>query len=170
VFRFWRLACNELPPPVGRDSFTVPNTPEVRRDALQALQSAARRLHETYGRVAVPWGEIKRMRRGGREWALSGDGLGRLGMDTLRATAADKLDHQNKMIPTGGQCVTTVVMLTNPPTIRAVVTNGQSNKPGSKHFADQAPLYSDERFREVPWTLEQLRPVVESETTYRYNP
>ena len=43
---------------------------------------------------------------------------------------------------------------------------GQSNDPDSKHYDDQAPLFSDERLREVPWTWEQLRPTIESEKTF----
>jgi acyl-homoserine-lactone acylase len=168
MFRFWRLACNDMDSKIGRDAFSVPNTPEIRRDALTALQNAADHLHKNYGRISVPWGDVKRLRRGTKEWPLSGDGLGKLGMDALRATAADSFDDQHKLIPKGGQCVTSVVMLTSPPTIRAVVAYGQSNKPGSTHYDDQAPLYSEERFREVPWTLDQLRPHVESEKTFTY--
>jgi acyl-homoserine-lactone acylase len=169
VFRFWRLACHEMDSKVGRDAFSISNTPEIRRDALAALRTAADRLHDTYGRVAVPWGEIKRLRRGDKEWPLSGDGLGKLGMDALRATAADTFNDQHKLIPRGGQCVTSIVTLTDPPTIRAVVTYGQSNKPNSKHFADQAPLFSEERFRKVPWTLEQLRSSIESTKKFAYD-
>ncbi|MAV37446.1 MAG: hypothetical protein CMJ59_18550 [Planctomycetaceae bacterium] len=162
VFRFWRLACNELTSSVGRDRFVIANTPGVRQDALRALRQAAERIHAKYGKVAVAWGDVKRMRRGDVEWPLSGDGLGKLGMDTLRATPADRFDDQHKLIPRGGQCVTTVVELTDPPRIRSVVMYGQSNKPNSPHFADQAPLYANEQLREVPWTLEQLRPHIES--------
>jgi acyl-homoserine lactone acylase PvdQ len=155
---------------VGRDSVTVENTPQVRRDAAKALQLASNQLHEAYGRIAVPWGEIKRLRRGDQQWPLSGDGLGKLGMDTLRATAADTFNDEHQLIANGGQCVTSVVMLTNPPQIRAVVAYGQSNKPGSPHFADQAPLYSAERLRDVPWTMEQLRPQITSAVTYCFVP
>ncbi len=166
VFRFWRFACHEMKSQVGRDAFAVPNTLKIRSDALAALQTAADRLYQTYGHVAVPWGEIKRLRRGDKEWPLSGDGLGKLGMDTLRATAADTLNGQNKLIPKGGQCVTSIVLLTDPPTIRSVVAYGQSNDPASKHFDDQSPLFSQERFREVPWTLEQLSAQIESQKTF----
>ncbi|MCP4509976.1 MAG: penicillin acylase family protein, partial [Fuerstiella sp.] len=170
LFRFWRLVCHDMDSKVGRDAFVVPNTPEIRDDAIVALRNATERLHEIYGRIAIPWGEIKRSRRGSSEWPLSGDGLGKLGMDALRATAADTLNAENKMIPRGGQCVTSVVLLTSPPTIRAVVAYGQSNKPESNHFDDQAPLYSEERFRSVSWTLEQLLPEVKTQQTFQYKP
>jgi acyl-homoserine-lactone acylase len=89
-------------------------------------------------------------------------------MDTLRATGGATFNNENLIIARGGQCVTSVVVLTDPPQIRAVVAYGQSNKPNSPHFDDQAPLYSEERFREVPWTLEQLRPKIESKQTFHH--
>ena len=168
VFRFWRLACLDLDSRVGRDHFRIPNTRNIRRDAVTALQHAASRIHKYYGRVDVAWGQIKRLRRGEQEWAVSGDGLVSLGMDTLRATAADDFNDQHKLITRGGQCVTSVVELTNPPTIRSVVAYGQSNDPKSKHFADQAELYVEEQLRDVPWTREQLKPHLESQVTLRY--
>ncbi|MHC4403129.1 MAG: penicillin acylase family protein, partial [Planctomycetota bacterium] len=170
VFRFWRFACSDMEPPVGRDSLTIQNTPDLRREALKALRNAAQRLKSTYGRVAVPWGNIKRLRRGDQEWPLSGDGLGKLGMDTLRATAGDTLNGEHKLVMAGGQCVTSIVLLTDPPTIRSVVAYGQSNQPGSTHFDDQAPLFSAERLREVHWTLDQLQGHIERTRTVRYAP
>ncbi len=153
LFRFWRFACDELKQSqAGRDAFQVPDGPAVRRDALAALRTAVADLQRRYGRIAVPWGEIKRLRRGDREWPLSGDGLGRLGLDTLRATAADRLDERGRLIITGGQSNVALVFLGRRPEIHAVVGYGQSNDPISPHFADQAPLYAACRLRRVSWT------------------
>jgi len=168
VFRFWRFACHEMEPPVGRDGLSISNTPAVRSSALQALRQAAQRLDSTYGTVAVPWGDIKRLRRGAGDWPLSGDGLGKLGMDTLRATAADGFNEEHKLVMAGGQCVTSIVVLSDPPTIRSVVAYGQSNQPNSKHYDDQAPLFSSERLREVPWTLDQVKDHMEQVTTHKW--
>ena len=169
LFRFWRLACNDMKESkAGRDRFEIPNNPHVRRDALAALEAAAKRLRKLCGTSEVPWGDVKRLRRGEQEWPLSGDGLGALGMDTLRATAGSGLNQENKIIARGGQCVTSVVLLTDPPRVQSVVAYGQSNKPGTKHYADQAPLYSDERMRSVPWTFEQVKTQAESETAFSY--
>ncbi|MEE3371546.1 MAG: penicillin acylase family protein [Planctomycetota bacterium] len=169
LFRFWRFACFEMANTrAGRDAFHIENTKQVRRDAIAALQAAIVDLVGRFGKLAVPWGDVKRLRRGTQEWPLSGDGLGKLGMDSLRATAADTFNGENKLIPKGGQCVTSIVSLTNPPTIRAVVTYGQSNKPLSRHFDDQAPLFSNEQLRSVPWTREQLAPNIESTTQWSW--
>lgn len=171
LFRFWRLACDLRPKSlIGRDrpSLVTPDTPAARRESLELLLEAAHRIEQMYGRLSVAWGDVKRLRRGSQEWPLSGDGLGKLGMDTLRATSGDNFNEQKKLISGGGQCVTSVVLLTDPPTVRSVVAYGQSNNPASPHFADQAPLYSEERFRAVPWTMQQLEPHVESTRQYQY--
>jgi acyl-homoserine lactone acylase PvdQ len=152
VFRFWRFACDAMAGShAGRDSFNVSDTPEVRKDALQALRAAVADLRKRYGRVAVPWGEVKRLYRAGREWPLSGDGLGKLGMDTLRATAADTFDPEHKLVVSGGQSTMGLVFLGERPVIHAVVAYGQSGRHESPHYADQAPLYAEHRLRPVPW-------------------
>lgn len=152
VFRFWRLACDAMPGShAGRDSFNVSDTPAVRKDALAALRAAVLDLKKRYGALAVPWGELKRLYRAGLEWPLSGDGLGRLGMDTLRATAADTFSPENKLVAVGGQSTIGLVFLGERPVIHAVVAYGQSGRHESPHYADQAPLYAEHRLRPVPW-------------------
>jgi len=171
LFRFWRLSCDTQPESlIGRDrpSLVTPDTPEARRESLELLLAAAHSVRTMFGRLDVAWGEVKRLKRGDQQWPLSGDGLGKLGMDTLRATSGVNFNGQKKLISGGGQCVTSVVLLTDPPTVRSVVAYGQSNNPASAHFADQAPLYSEERFRAVPWTMEQLKPHIESTRKYQY--
>lgn len=167
LFRQWRLACEDFTSAVGRDSFHISNTADVRRDALAALQRAVEIMQKNYGSIEIPWGAVKRLQRGNQQWPLSGDSLPRLGMDTLRATAGEQFNDQHQLIAYGGQCVTSLVTLSNPPQIRAVVAYGQSNKADSPHYADQAPIYSQEKMRTVPWTLEQLRPLIESQISYQ---
>jgi acyl-homoserine-lactone acylase len=160
LFRFWRLACEALPGSrAGRDDFAIGDTPELRRDCVTVLRAALEELRRRYGRPGtpeIPWGEIKRLRRGDREWPLSGDGLERLGLDTLRATAAATFDDRGRLIATGGQSHIGLVFLGEVPQIHAVVAYGQSNNPSSPHYADQAPLYAGHRLRPVPWTHEAV--------------
>lgn len=37
-----------------------------------------------------------------------------------------------------------------------------------KKTPDHLPLYSEERFRVVPWTMGQLKPLIESTRQYQY--
>jgi acyl-homoserine lactone acylase PvdQ len=166
VFRFWRLACDALPGShAGRDSFNLSDTPQIRKDSLAALRAAVADLRKRYGRVSVPWGDVKRLYRAGREWPLSGDGLGRLGMDTLRATAADAFSPDHKLFASGGQSTLGMVFLGSRPAIHAVVAYGQSSRHESPHYADQAPLYSEHRWRPLPWEESDLLGQVSRERT-----
>ncbi|HEX7901294.1 MAG TPA: penicillin acylase family protein, partial [Planctomycetota bacterium] len=105
--------------------------------------------------VAVPWGEVKRLRRGNAEWGLSGDGLERLGLDTLRATAGAALEG-GKVLSRAGQGAIAIVFLGEAPVIHAVTAYGQSHDPESPHFADQAPLYARHELRHAPWTAGEI--------------
>ena len=57
-----------------------------------------------------------------------------------------------------------------PRLIRNVAPYGQSNKTDSRHYADQASLYSAERMRKVAWTRQQLDGRIESQTRLEYKP
>lgn len=156
LFRFWRLACAEMPNGrAGRDTTAVSDTPEVRKEALEALRKAVETLRKLYGRVALPWGEVKRLRRGDLEWGLSGDGLGRLGLDTLRSTGGHVVE-EGKILCRGGQSSLGIVFLGEAPVIHAIAAYGQSDDPASAHFADQAPLYARHETRPVPWTAAEI--------------
>ncbi len=155
IFRFWRMACDDLKDTrAGRDAFHVDNNRKLRGKSLIALNRAVVDLKNRYGRIDVPWGQIKRHQRGGQEWPLSGDGLGRLGMDTLRATTGVKFSSDNKLINRGGQSTVALVFLGKEPQIHAVVAFGQSNVPDSPHCSDQAPLFVNGQLRPVQWSAE----------------
>ena len=156
LFRFWRLACAEnAGGRAGRDTFAVSDTPEIRAEALAALRKAVETLTRLYGRVAVPWGEVKRLRRGEAEWGLAGDGLGRLGLDTLRSTGGH-LVEEKKIASRAGQAALGIVFLGDAPVIYALTAYGQSDDPASPHFGDQAPLYARHEPRPVPWKAGEI--------------
>ena len=155
IFRFWRMACDDLKDTrAGRDAFHVDNNRKLREKSLIALNRAVADLKNRYGRIDVPWGQIKRHQRGNQEWPLSGDGLGRLGLDTLRATSGVKFSSENTLINRGGQSTVALVFLGKEPKIHAVVAFGQSNVPDSPHYSDQAPLFVNGQLRSVQWNTE----------------
>jgi acyl-homoserine-lactone acylase len=157
LFRFWRLACAETAGGrAGRDAEAVSDTPEIRAEALAALRRTVETLKRVYGRVAVPWGEVKRLRRGTSEWGLSGDGPERLGLDTLRSAGGAALEG-GKIWTSRGQGTTALVFLgAEAPVIHAVRAGGQSADPESPHFADQAPLYARREPRPLPWSSAEI--------------
>jgi acyl-homoserine lactone acylase PvdQ len=135
LFLSWRDAARRRPSGLLElESASASDTPEVRREALLALADALAGLRREFGRVAVPWGESHGLRRGERVWPLDGhDEL------TLRALAPVAFVH-----------------LGDPPVIHAVSPGGQSDDPSSPHFADQAPLFADGRWRPLPWTAAEI--------------
>jgi acyl-homoserine-lactone acylase len=165
LFRFWRLACEARSGGrAGRDAVAVSDTAELRKEAVEALREAVGNLRRLHGRVAVPWGEVKRLRRGGREWGLSGDGLQRLGLDTLRSTGGEVL-VVGRLMARGGQASLGIVFLGGEPVIQAVSAFGVSADPSSAHFSDQAPLYARHELRPVPWSPAAIVSQTTSERT-----
>ena len=70
----------------------------------------------------------------------------------------------------GGQVMTTVVELTDPVEAWSIVPFGQSRRPESPHYADQARLYSAGRMRPAWHGWGQLRDQVGSKKVVEYRP
>jgi acyl-homoserine lactone acylase PvdQ len=70
----------------------------------------------------------------------------------------------------GGQVIPTVVELTDPVQAWSVVPYGQSRRPESPHYADQARLYSEGQMRPAWHTWSQLRDHVSSVKVFEYRP
>ena len=92
------------------------------------------------------------------------------GLECLRATGTDHRDESGRFVFGGGQVVTTVVELTDPVQVRSIVPFGQSRRPESPHFADQARLYSAGQMRPAWHGWSQLREQVGSKVVLEYRP
>ena len=66
--------------------------------------------------------------------------------------------------------IPTVVELTDQIQVWSIVPYGQSRRPESPHYADQARLYSAGQMRPAWHTWSQLRDHVESTERYEYQP
>ncbi len=180
VFQAWRRGCAVLFPgpdeTIGRDVHEIQDTPILRIKALQALKFAVRDLLLSLGQIDVPWGQIKRLRRGDQQWPLgggAGSAMGPLKLECLRSTGAGKMSVENELLrlfAEGGQSVPTVALLGSTPIVRTITPYGQSSRADSPHYADQAPLYSAERLRDVPWGSAELVGQTESITIYTVRP
>jgi penicillin amidase/acyl-homoserine-lactone acylase len=120
-----------------------------RPDAITNLRGAANRLLAAFGRLDPTWGEVNRLRRGSLELPLSG------GPDALRnMDVRTRLDTDGKSIAEGGD---NLVMLSTwlrdgRWQIESVVPYGSSQMTDSRHYADQAELYADNKLKTVPLT------------------
>lgn len=172
AFRFWREQYGKLHPEAfgENEAYGAPQTGAEQLDAMKALRAAADELIQTFGSPLVPWGQVLRLRRGGVDLPLDGDVGFFGGVECLRATGTQNKDQSGRFIFNGGQVIPTVVELTDQIQVWSIVPYGQSRRPESPHYADQARLYSAGQMRPAWHTWSQLRDHVESTERYEYQP
>jgi len=172
AFRFWRTEYSKLHPEAfgENEAFGAPATEAEQVDAVKALRAAADDLKKIFGSPLVPWGQVLRLRRGDLDLPLDGDVGFFGGVECLRATGTRNRDTSGRFVFDGGQVIPTVVELTDPIQAWSIVPYGQSRRPGSRHYADQARLYSEGRMRPAWHAWSQLRDRVESVEVLEYRP
>nr|MCU0980556.1 penicillin acylase family protein [Pirellulaceae bacterium] len=172
AFRFWRAEYGKLHPEAfgENEAYGAPQSEAEQLDAVKALRAAADDLKKTFGSPVVPWGQVLRLRRGDLDLPLDGDVGFFGGVECLRATGTQTKDKTGRFVFDGGQVIPTVVELTDPIQVWSIVPYGQSRRPESRHYADQAHLYSEGRMRPAWHTWSQLRDHVESVKVLEYRP
>ncbi len=170
AFRYWREQYGKLHPEAfgENEAYGAPKTAAEQLDAVKALRAAADELTRTFGSPLVPWGQVLRLRRGSIDLPLDGDVGFFGGVECLRATGTQTRDASGRFVFNGGQVIPTVVELTDPIQVWSIVPYGQSRRPESRHFADQAHLYAESRMRPAWHTWSQLRDHVEAKEQYEY--
>jgi len=99
-----------------------------------ALRGTVDWLVDRFGRVDVPLGEAQRLRRGNVDLPLGG------GPDVLNAVRA-KDDGQRLVGFQGDSYVLVVDFAKDATTSESIHQYGASSRPGSRHYADQAPSF-----------------------------
>ena len=137
---------------------------------LGALEAAATKLRNDWGKVEVPFGDVFRIQRQGssRSFPLGGGSLE--GMATPRAVSFRSSADKKTQVGVGGQTATQIVVLSDPPESYSLLPLGESDDAASPHFDDQAeklmsprklkPTYflrKDELLRHVTSTLQLER-------------
>ncbi|HEV7691819.1 MAG TPA: penicillin acylase family protein [Hyphomonadaceae bacterium] len=135
-----------------------------REKALTALKETAALLKTAAGRIDPEWGEVSRLQRGDKSWPLNG------GPDTLRAVyAAGDLTKEKFRHGRAGD--TYVIIADWAPdgayTLDTIHQYGSATMDASSpHYADQAPLFAEEKFKRPPMELDALL----KEATRDYRP
>jgi acyl-homoserine-lactone acylase len=131
-----------------------------------ALARAMDRLAANHGGVDAVYGDRHRVGRGGRSWPVGGGGGDRLlGMTTLRNMGYGAERDDKTLWGERGQTSTQVVVLRTPPRSWLYLPWGQSDRPESPHYADQAEkLFSARRLKPSWWLPEDLAGHIESRT------
>jgi acyl-homoserine-lactone acylase len=133
-------------------------------ERLAALASAIERLEKDFGRWRLAWGEVNRYQR------LTGDIV--QPFDDLQPSlpvgfapgqwgalaSFDSLEPRTTKRIYGSVGNSFIAAVEFGPTVRAkaLMTGGESGRPASPHFSDQAQMYCAGRFRDVWFTHEDV--------------
>lgn len=151
LYRGWRQVCADR-------KATERSSP---RALLDALAETVAWLTANYGSAEVPYGEVNRIRRGGRSWPFSGGDAGG-GSMTLRAMAS-KLEGKAFYGESGQNWTQLVQFRRGAVRSWSATPFGQSDDPASPHYADQAEkLFSADRLKETWFQPAELEGHVES--------
>lgn len=120
-----------------------PSLADAFRDAIAFLVAG-------YGRLAVPLGEVQRLRRGSVDLPLGG------GPDVLNAASSKRAGKH--LVGTEGDSYILVAEFGPAGVVsQSIQPYGASNEPGSDHYADQAPLFVQRSLKPAWRTREELR-------------
>ena len=143
----------------------APEPPGLRDDELPALveavDAAAEALHAGPGGFEATFGDVFRVGRedseDGVSWPVGGGSLGEAGMATLRAVGFSPARADGRRWGNRGQTSTEVVILSNPIRSYTQPPIGQSDRPDSPHYRDQAEkLFSPGAMKSGWFTREEL--------------
>jgi acyl-homoserine-lactone acylase len=131
--------------------------------AAQALADAADQVTKSWGAVDVPWGQVYRLRGGGRDLPASG-GPGDLGIFRALGFAEDK---DGKMRAVGGDSYVATIEFGPIVRARSLVSYGNWSQPGSSHIGDQLELLAKQQLKPVWLTRADIESNLERRETLR---
>lgn len=134
---------------------------------LAALETVKKALESDFGTWQVAWGQVNRLQRihtSGTEEAFSDDrpslpvpgAPGPLGIIFSFVTRPDAKGTKARY-GTSGDTFVSVVDFAPKVSARSLFVFGQSADPQSRHFFDQAKLYSEQQFKPAWFELSQIR-------------
>jgi acyl-homoserine-lactone acylase len=125
------------------DPLTTPRGLADPSAARRALLRAAALVRAAHGRLDVPYGDVYRLRLGGRDLPAS-TGPAWSGTYSAAEFAPDRAGRQRAW---GGDTFVAVVSFGPVPRAVGLLTYGNASQPGSPHLGDQLPLFSQRRLR-----------------------
>jgi len=130
---------------------------------LDAFNNALGAIVDHWGSLDATYGDRYRVGRDDQSWPVGGGGDPRLGLRTLRSVGFSDPREDNTQWGRSGQTSTEIVVLSKPIKSWTYVPIGQSDRPDSPHYADQAEkLFSPRQLKETWWLPEDLAKNIES--------
>lgn len=131
--------------------------------ALQSFAKAMAAMRKDFGTIDVPWGEVFRVGRDDQSWPVGGGGDE--GTTTLRNVGYGAPREDLTQWGNSGQTSTQIIVLSNPIQSWTAPPIGQSDRPDSPHYRDQAEkVFSKRIMKPTWWTPEELAKNIESRT------
>jgi acyl-homoserine-lactone acylase len=135
--------------------------PETARKAMAATVGE---LQKQFGTLAVPWGDVHRLRRGKLDVPVGGfiseyrEGWrgGQFGDFGSFRVIRYEPDKDGKFVARGGDSYILAVEFTTPPTAYSVVAYSQSDDPQSPHHTDQSELFAAQKWKRAWFTEEDI--------------
>jgi acyl-homoserine-lactone acylase len=166
---FWGQGLIERNGAAARDAeepvydYLVEKLTDVQR--LEALSSALDTLRQNYGRWDIPWGEINRFQRLTDDIVQPFDdakpslpvGFAPSQWGALASFDSIKPRKTKKIYGSVGNSFIAAVDFGATIHAKALMSGGESGNPSSPHFADQALMFSQGRFRDVLFYPDEVR-------------
>ena len=149
-----------------RDPLTTPKGLARPAAAVAALERAARNTLGRFGSLDVPWGDVYRLRVGGRDLPASG-GPSRLGIFRSLEFAPEKDGRFRALF---GDSFVALVEFSQPVRAKALLSYGNASQPDSPHRGDQLALFARKQLRPVWRTRKEVEANLESREVPGRNP
>jgi hypothetical protein len=131
--------------------------------ALASFAGAMAALRADFGTIDVPWGEVYRVGRDEKSWPVCGGGDE--GTTTLRNVGYSAPREDHTQWGNSGQTSTQIIVLSTPIQSWTAPPIGQSDRPDSPHYRDQAEkVFSKQIMKPTWWLAEDLAGHIESRT------
>jgi len=151
--------------PLGFETPEATLTKGQLRALVDAVGPTMQRIALEHGSLEATYGDAHRVGRDEVSWPVGGGGPPDLGLRTLRSVGYGPARDDHTRWGRQGQTSTQVVVLSSPPRSWTALPIGQSDRPGSPHYTDQAErLFSKRRMKPTWWRPEDLAAHVESRT------
>jgi acyl-homoserine lactone acylase PvdQ len=150
---------------VGKPAPPLDMSDQELEAAATSFASAMTRLKEDLGSLDAVYGDVFRVGRDDVSWPLGGGG-GRNGTTTLRNIGYERRPREDHTRWGGsGQTSTQIVVMTKPVQSWTYLPVGQSDRPESPHYRDQAEkAFSPRKLKPTWWLAKDLVGHIESRT------
>ena len=178
-YAYWRLTLADHPQAItileaiddhyavveDRKPKPVALTDEQHAALAESFAAALDRMTRELGGTDATWGRVFRVGRDAVSWPVGGGGGDQYGLTTLRTMGYDEPNESAERWGNRGQTSTQIVELSRPIASWIYLPVGQSDRPGSPHYTDQAErIFSERRLKPSWWLPEDLADNIESRT------